>query len=317
MVSQMKLANATESSSIVLQLFGQGFEAILSHLRDNWTSLLGLFLGLHLLYGFILVVYRLYFSPIAHFPGPKLAAATQWVEIWYDVFLGGKFTLQTEKWHQKYGMCCSYTTDNCSKFVPGRIVRISPFEVSISDAEFHEILFSNDSKFIKIEEMKNRIGIPDSTFETIGHEHHRIRRGAISSFFSRQSVLNFSDFIQQRVDRICERLETEWKGTGRPIIMNDVWATLTADVITYISFAWDNNFAEYPDFVAPFTRAIWHQARSVHIMGHFPWVLRALEMLPRRLLLLINPTMGPVFDFHNVCHFTSSLTKTDWYLGNW
>ena len=194
-------------------------------------------------------------------------------------------------------------------FILGRIVRISPFEISISDAEFHEILFANDSKFIKIEEMANRIGISDSTFETVGHEHHRIRRGAISSFFSRQSILKFSDFIQQRVDRICVRLQTEFKGTGKPVGMNDFWATLAGDVVFYFSFAWDSNFAEYPDFVAPFTRAIWHQVRSIHAMGHFPWLLKGLEMLPRSILLLINPTMGPVFDFHKVCHFMSSSIK--------
>lgn len=68
---------------------------------QHWLPLLGVLVAVHLFYGTCLVIYRLFFSPIAHFPGPRLAAATQWVEIWYDVFLGGQFTLKIEKWHQK------------------------------------------------------------------------------------------------------------------------------------------------------------------------------------------------------------------------
>lgn len=52
-----------------------------------------------------LVVYRLFFSPLAHFPGSKLAAATGWYETYLDVFQGGQFIFQLEKWHQQYGRC--------------------------------------------------------------------------------------------------------------------------------------------------------------------------------------------------------------------
>jgi hypothetical protein len=50
-------------------------------------------------------VYQLYFSPLSKFPGPKLAAATLWYEIYYDVFKWGRYYIEIQKMHQEYGEC--------------------------------------------------------------------------------------------------------------------------------------------------------------------------------------------------------------------
>lgn len=61
------------------------------------------FLAMLLIYGILLVVYRLYFSPIAAFPGPKLAAATEWYEFYYYIVKNGQFGHAVERMHEKYG----------------------------------------------------------------------------------------------------------------------------------------------------------------------------------------------------------------------
>lgn len=43
-----------------------------------------------ILYVAIGVVYRLYFSPIAHFPGSPLAKVSFWYEFYWDVIKRGK-----------------------------------------------------------------------------------------------------------------------------------------------------------------------------------------------------------------------------------
>jgi hypothetical protein len=58
-----------------------------------------------LLYTVVLGVYRITFHPLAKFPGPKLAAFTQWYETYYEFFKspGGQFLFHYRKLHEKYG----------------------------------------------------------------------------------------------------------------------------------------------------------------------------------------------------------------------
>lgn len=64
----------------------------------------------YIIHGIGLVIYRLYFSPLAGFPGPKIAAATHWYEFYYNFWLQGKYIYQIEKMHQKYGRCMHFLT---------------------------------------------------------------------------------------------------------------------------------------------------------------------------------------------------------------
>lgn len=70
------------------------------------ATLLDLFILPCILFMIYLVglgVYRLYFSPIAAFPGPKLAALSNWYEFYHDVICQGQFTFKIQKLHKQYG----------------------------------------------------------------------------------------------------------------------------------------------------------------------------------------------------------------------
>lgn len=61
-----------------------------------------------LLFGWLIYTayQRLYASPVAHIPGPKLAALTFWYEFYYDVILKGRYEWQIAELHKTYGEHC-------------------------------------------------------------------------------------------------------------------------------------------------------------------------------------------------------------------
>jgi hypothetical protein len=51
-----------------------------------------------------LYLYRIFLHPLAGYPGPKLAAASNWYEFYYDVVRRGDFTRHIQELHRKYGV---------------------------------------------------------------------------------------------------------------------------------------------------------------------------------------------------------------------
>lgn len=49
------------------------------------------------------VIYRLYLSPIAKFPGRKMAALSFWNEYYYDVIKRGVYVWEIQKLHEEFG----------------------------------------------------------------------------------------------------------------------------------------------------------------------------------------------------------------------
>lgn len=76
------------------------------NLSEAWyPAVLLLLVGVCVLYAAGLAIYRLYLSPLAAFPGPKLAAVTAWYETYFELVNngGGHFTFEIMRMHEKYG----------------------------------------------------------------------------------------------------------------------------------------------------------------------------------------------------------------------
>ncbi|KAI1778090.1 trichodiene oxygenase [Hypoxylon cercidicola] len=164
-----------------------------------------------------IVFYRLFLHPLAIFPGPKLAAATRGFEAYYDVVRKGQYTFKIAELHKKYGP----------------IVRISPYELHVSDPGFYEKIYTREGRWDKYAWTYDAFGAPLSTICAIDHNVHRRRRAAVNPFFSKASVAAKSDIIQQLVDKLCSRFDefADDSNTAR-LSLSAAISALTRDVST-------------------------------------------------------------------------------------
>lgn len=146
-------------------------------------------------------MYRLYFSLIARFPGPKLAALTRLCELYYEIVKGGQYIFKTGELHEKYGG--DYTALNrvltSLNSVKDLIVRINPWELHINDPDYYDQLYAGAGKRRdKYLYYTEQFGNPKSMIGTISHDLHRTRRAPPNRFFSKASVSRLEAVIQEK-----------------------------------------------------------------------------------------------------------------------
>ncbi|KAL8789417.1 MAG: hypothetical protein Q9213_001174 [Squamulea squamosa] len=228
-----------------------------------------------------LYVYRAFFDRLSHIPGPKLAAATLWYEFYYDVILKGKYTWEIGKMHQKYGP----------------VVRISPYEVHISDPEFIDQVYPGSAvRTEKYPWSQKMFGLELAFFATIDHDLHRIRRNAFAHYLSKASLQKLEPGIQSVVDTMVRRLH-EVKGTGKIINCKHLFGCLTGDVIGQYAFAQAYNFLEDPDFSPHWHQVLMDVSMNGHMLKQFPLMLPMMKAMPRWMVKLTTPNMIPLLNF--------------------
>ncbi|KAK6592778.1 cytochrome p450 [Botrytis cinerea] len=76
-------------------------------------------------YYLLIAIYRIWFHPLARFPGPRICAITFLYEIGWDYFYEGTYVYRIEEMHDRYGA----------------IVRVNPDELSIRDPEYYKTVY--------------------------------------------------------------------------------------------------------------------------------------------------------------------------------
>lgn len=229
-------------------------------------SILALLSILATLYLALLVVYRLCFAPAARFPGPNLAALTYFYEFFYDVWNEGQYTWKLRDLHDKYGP----------------FVRINPHEVHCNDPAFFDVLYVGSAKRRTDKPMwlARQSWTRNSTFKTIEHDLHKLRRNQLSSFFSKASIRTLEPLITGKIDRLCSRLE-EASGTKKVLSLTHAFVALTLDIISRVCFGSSYGCLELEDFAQDWYRQMVSESRTGNLVRHFPWIFQVTALVPR------------------------------------
>ncbi|KAK0633645.1 cytochrome P450 [Immersiella caudata] len=225
------------------------------------AGLLGL-VAAYTVYG---AIWRLCFSPIAHIPGPRLAALTWWYEFYFDIILGGQYVFKMKELHEEYGP----------------IIRINPEEIHIYDPDFFPQLYGAGLRRDRWRFFTKQFGADGSGISTAEHDLHKIRRAAINPFFSKQSVRALQPVIEERVNALLARLHSDGKAPDKPPI--DIlypFSAFTNDVINEYAFAQSDHLIEDPSYGKPVTDYFLTGTHYGKYVQHYEIILIFINALP-------------------------------------
>lgn len=228
-----------------------------------------------LVYHITRILYRLYWHPLAKFPGPRLAAATSAYEIYYDVLKRGQFIWELERLHKQYGP----------------IVRINPHELHIKDPDYYDTIYSGaGQKRDKYDRWTMMAGAPGSAFSAAPHDLHRVRRAALNSFFAKRSVVRLEPRIADKVDTLCTRL-ADASRTGSVLELNVVFMALTMDVITEYCYGKSYNYLLEPDFKREWKETLEKLFEDAAFRRTVPWMTYMMQRIPQSYILKLVPNL--------------------------
>jgi hypothetical protein len=258
--------------------------------------------ALFILYVVGLGIYRLYFSPLAAYPGPKLAALSNWYEFYWDVIRQGQFTFHIQRLHLQYGK--SLLSSTCQRefsfeINTGPIIRITPTELHIDEPGYYETLYSRVVRRDKYSYFCGRFGYASDCFSTVNHDLHRLRRKALSPMFSIRKIEEFQPVIKEKVEKLCNKIAL-YVQDGQVLPLSRAWMALTTDVITEYSFAKSYDQLDSPNFQDTLHEALVAIYTTGQFALHFPIVFPILDIMPEWLVKMTQPEVLPVVGLRKV-----------------
>ncbi|RSL97567.1 hypothetical protein CDV31_012980 [Fusarium ambrosium] len=178
-----------------------------------------LILGLFIAYRVGLIIWRVFFHPLAGFPGPKLYAAS-YLPFLTQNMLKGTLAKDMASIHEKYGP----------------MVRISPNRLAIDGSIAWPQIFArrpHQAEFDKVPAFygtEKRVGLLPSF-----REDHRRQRRALAHAFSESALTQQEGYIKNYVDLLMKRLG-EHAQAGRAVDIVRWYNYLTFDIIGDLAF---------------------------------------------------------------------------------
>jgi hypothetical protein len=229
------------------------------------------------------VVYRLFFHPLAQIPGPKLAALTFFYQTYYSFKDGSRFYKKVGLLHKKYGP----------------IVRITPNELSLSDPENYETIYYVGSKYAKDPRYYDAFGMEYASFTSCPNELHRLRRGPLNKFFSRAMVLELQSIVQEKADKLCALITKNSKAEEMLDIHHGCRA-LSIDVITEYMFNKCYDLLDAADLGTNFFELVRGIGPALWVFQQWP-ELSIMNRLPLWVLKKMSPPLAQILNLQEVC----------------
>ena len=133
--------------------------------------------------------------------------------------------------------------------------------------------------------------MPESTFNTIDADLHKMRRGALAPFFSKRSINALEPMLVGKVNKTCGRL-SEFKESKTPVDLRLLFSCMTTDIITEYAFPQCFDLLSTPDLSPTWRNTFAEGLRSFQWFKHFPFLWSVLRSIPDPVFLKMAPQMA-------------------------
>ena len=173
-----------------------------------------------LFYSICLVVYNVFFHPLSSFPGPKLAAASHLVHIYYTTT--GTIVPWHEQMHREFG----------------DVVRISPNELSfITEGTWKDVYTHRQGRpLMQKHVVFTRMAKADSLLIANDAAHTRGRK-VLAHAFSDRALREQEPIIKSYVDLLISKLHGETRADSTVVNLMAWYNFTTFDIISDLCFA--------------------------------------------------------------------------------
>jgi cytochrome P450 len=142
-------------------------------------------------------------------------------------------------------------------------------------------------------------GAPTSSFSTVPHNLHRLRRAALNPFFSKRSISTIEPLIFSKVELLCRRFEDAIK-TKEVIRLDAAYMALTMDIIAQYAYGHSYNHLAEGDFKVSWKESILSVSSNGAFLRQFPWALPIMNAIPLSVLQKINPPASALVEWQRM-----------------
>ncbi|KAH8594875.1 cytochrome P450 [Bisporella sp. PMI_857] len=205
-------------------------------------------------------VYSVLSSPLSKLPGPWHTKFTDAVLNYYRI--KGKLPKWIHKLHEKYGP----------------VVRISPFEASISDPEAAQQIYSVKGEFLKAQFYDHVSPNVESVFTTRIVEVHRRHRRLLAAGISETGLMPHKAQVDAKVQLAIQRMREEMKSRGAVDVLH--WfICMATDIIGELSFGESFRMLETGE-MNQYMRDLKTMGFTTGLRSTFPILLRLSRYVP-------------------------------------
>ncbi|KAJ3734035.1 cytochrome P450 [Lentinula guzmanii] len=225
-------------------------------------------------YAGALAFYRLFFHPLHKYPGPILAALTDWYELYYNIVKGGALVTKIDNLHKLHGP----------------VIRIGPNTLHFNERHAYHDIYTYGSALVK--DPGFYFGFmahgPQGLVSTCDPEDAKNRRSLLGPMFSRRAVLELEFTVQLKVNQLISLLKECSTSSDSGIQMAMAYRSITTDVITEYCFAESANTLT-PGFDHPIQLSVRDLLKRIWIQRHFPFLNSLTSKAPQKLVRWLLP----------------------------